>query len=149
MAKRAEQELLDVTEPPAPADPEEEPAKTGGMAIEYPRWRASARKAHLTVAGPGDITTVPLVANYWRCRGGALATEALGRRSSSFQRRHRADLLAGARRVRRFQGEAQGRDAVRRVTVKINQKLLRVLARVVFRNGQAVPWTGGLKAAPA
>jgi hypothetical protein len=33
--------------------------------------------------------------------------------------------------------------------VKINQRLLRVLARVVFRNGQAVPWTGGLKASPA
>jgi hypothetical protein len=92
MAKRAEQELIDVSEPPALADPGEEPAKTEGMAIEYPRWRASARKAHLTVGGPGDITTVPLVANYWRCQGGALATEALGRRSSSFQRRHRADL---------------------------------------------------------
>jgi hypothetical protein len=44
---------------------------------ECPRWRASARKAHLTVAGPGDITTVLLVTDYWRCRGGALATEAL------------------------------------------------------------------------
>jgi uncharacterized protein with beta-barrel porin domain len=50
LAKATEQELLDATEPPAPANTGEEPANTWGMAIgshgsEHSRWRALARKA--------------------------------------------------------------------------------------------------------
>jgi hypothetical protein len=63
LSQRAAQELIDAREPPAPADPGKELAKTwemanGSQGSEFHRWRASARKAHLTVTGPGDVTVV-------------------------------------------------------------------------------------------
>jgi hypothetical protein len=78
----------------------------------------------------------------------AIGSQVLLAALPPFRRRHRADLLAAARRLRLLHGEAEGRGAVRPVFVKINKQLLRVLAHIVFRDGQAVPWTGELKAAP-
>jgi hypothetical protein len=89
-----------------------------------------------------------LVTDYWQCRG-VLATEAL--RLAALppsgadierisQRRAPPSTLSLGVEVETLSD---------RLFVKTNKKQLPVVARVVFRGGQAVLWTGGLKAAPA
>jgi hypothetical protein len=115
--QEAEQELIDATEP-ALADPGEKPAKTRGMAIrsqdsEYHRWRASARKGHLSFTGPGDVKTGLLVTRSLtdcrRCRGGASATEALKLATLPPFGADIERIVASPRCLRILHGEGEGR----------------------------------------